>query len=102
MVGIAAMQLRLQGKLDLDAPATTYLPYFHLADERYRQILMRQILSHRSGLPWCSNYQQCDLLDYQSPEYDVWTPEIDTNMPSVWEKSWGWDGLSTANPGTGW
>lgn len=70
MVGIAAMQLKAQGKLDLDAPVTRYLPYFHIADERYKQITIRHILSHRSGLPWCSNNEQCDTLDYKSPEYD--------------------------------
>jgi CubicO group peptidase (beta-lactamase class C family) len=38
MVGIAMMQLKAQGKIDLDAPVTTYLPYFHIADKRYKKI----------------------------------------------------------------
>lgn len=70
MVGIAMMQLKEQGKIDLDAPVTAYLPYFHAADKRYKKITIRQILSHRSGLPYCTDYQQCDTLDYQSPQYD--------------------------------
>ncbi len=32
----AIMQLVEQGKIDLDAPVTNYLPYFELADERFR------------------------------------------------------------------
>jgi CubicO group peptidase (beta-lactamase class C family)/enterochelin esterase-like enzyme len=66
MVGIAIMQLKEQGKLDLDAPVTTYLPYFQLADERYQEITLRQLLSHRSGLPFSTDY----VSDYLSPQYD--------------------------------
>lgn len=47
---IAILQLAEQGKLDLDAPVTTYLPYFQLRDERYKDITVRQILQGRSGL----------------------------------------------------
>ncbi len=47
---IAILQLAEQGKLDLDAPVTTYLPYFRLRDERYKDITVRHILQGRSGL----------------------------------------------------
>jgi CubicO group peptidase (beta-lactamase class C family) len=70
MVGIAMMQLVEQGKIDLDAPVTRYLPYFRLADPRYKAITLRHILSHRSGLPWCADYDRCDFLDYEAPEFD--------------------------------
>jgi CubicO group peptidase (beta-lactamase class C family) len=71
MVGIAIMQLREQGKIDLDAPVTTYLPYFRLADERYPQLTIRFLLSHRSGLPYCVMSDDCDRSpDYQLPQYD--------------------------------
>lgn len=70
MVGIAIMQLQAQGKINLDAPLTDYLPDFELSDTRYKNITIRQILSHRSGLPYCSDYKQCDYLDYQAPEFD--------------------------------
>lgn len=69
-VGIAIMQLQAEGKIDLDAPLVNYLPDFELDDKRYKKITIRQILSHRSGLPYCSDYKQCDYLDYQSPEFD--------------------------------
>jgi CubicO group peptidase (beta-lactamase class C family) len=35
-VATAVMQLVEQGKIDLDAPVTKYLPYFKMDDERYR------------------------------------------------------------------
>ncbi|MFN8459697.1 MAG: serine hydrolase domain-containing protein [Anaerolineae bacterium] len=71
MVGIAIMQLKERGKIDLDAPVTDYLPYFRLADERYKEITLRQLLSHRAGLPYSTGY----TLDYQSPQYDKETLE---------------------------
>ena len=47
---VAAMQLAEAGKLDLDKPVTAYLPGFTMADERYRQITVRMLLNHSSGL----------------------------------------------------
>ncbi len=47
---IAILQLVEQGKIDLDAPVTTYLPYFQLRDERYKDITTRQIMEFRSGI----------------------------------------------------
>ena len=47
----AVMQLVVAGKIDLDAPVTDYLPYFELADERYKDITVRHLLAHRSGMP---------------------------------------------------
>ena len=46
----AIMQLAERGKLSLDAPVTQYLPSFKMADERYRQITVRMLLNHSSGL----------------------------------------------------
>ena len=46
----AAMQLADEGKLELDAPVTEYLPDFRMADSRYKDITIRMLLSHTSGL----------------------------------------------------
>lgn len=46
----AVMRLVDQGKIQLDAPVTTYLPEFKMADERYKQITVRMLLNHSSGL----------------------------------------------------
>ncbi|MEZ5346974.1 MAG: serine hydrolase [Pyrinomonadaceae bacterium] len=47
---IAVMQLAEKGKLDLDAPVTNYLPDFKPSSPFKRQITLRQLMSHRSGL----------------------------------------------------
>lgn len=46
----AAMKLADAGKLDLDESVTTYLPEFTMADARYRDITVRHLLNHASGL----------------------------------------------------
>lgn len=46
----AVMRLVDQGKIQLDAPVTTYVPDFKMADERYKQITVRMLLNHSSGL----------------------------------------------------
>ncbi|WP_456429656.1 serine hydrolase [Rhodocaloribacter sp.] len=46
------LQLVDEGVLELDAPLAGYLPYEDLAaDERYRAITARMVLSHTTGLP---------------------------------------------------
>jgi len=63
-VATSVMQLSEQGKVDLDAPITKYLSYFHLKDPRYRAITVRLMLTHTSGMP--------DVEDYlwDKPEFD--------------------------------
>ncbi len=56
---IAVMQLVEQGKLDLDAPVTRYLPDFSPRNAFGRNVTLRQLMSHRSGLvrePPVGNY----------------------------------------------
>lgn len=67
-VAVAVMQLAEQGKIDLDAPLCQYLPDFRLADERCRQITIRQILSHTSGMPDMDEDEYDELVSH--PEYD--------------------------------
>jgi len=63
-VATAVMQLVEQGKMSLDEKLIFYLPYFELADERYKKITIRQMLNHTSGIP--------DVRDYEwdKPQYD--------------------------------
>ena len=52
MTALAVMQLVEQGKLELDTPVQTYLPWFHLADSgASARISVRHLLYHTSGLP---------------------------------------------------
>ena len=46
----AMMRLADQGKVDLDRPVTDYIPEFTMADERYKDITVRMLLNHSSGL----------------------------------------------------
>lgn len=56
-VATSVMQLWEQGKVDLDAPVTKYLPYFTIDDPRYAKITVRQMLSHSSGMPDVKDYE---------------------------------------------
>lgn len=49
LVAMAILRLAEQGKIDLDEPVTTYLPYFTMADERYKAITVRMLLSHHTA-----------------------------------------------------
>jgi CubicO group peptidase (beta-lactamase class C family) len=71
-VASAIMQLVEQGILYLDVPVIDYIPEFKLDDELYRQITLRQILSHTSGMP-----------DMDEIEYDelIAHPELDEEAP---------------------
>lgn len=48
---LAIMQLVEQGKLDIDAPVKTYIPWFQVDDpEASENITLRHLLNHASGL----------------------------------------------------
>ena len=49
-VTVAVMQLVDQGKVELDAPVTDYLPDFKMADERYKDVTVRMLMNHTSGI----------------------------------------------------
>ncbi len=50
VTALAVLQLVEQGKIDLDKPVTAYLPYFTMADSRYKDITVRMLLNHTSGM----------------------------------------------------
>ncbi len=49
-VTTALQQLCEAGKLDLDRPVVDYIPEFTMKDERYKDITVRMLLNHSSGL----------------------------------------------------
>jgi CubicO group peptidase (beta-lactamase class C family) len=53
----AVMQLYENGKIDINKPLITYLPYFKLKDERYHAITIKQMLNHTSGMPDVDDYE---------------------------------------------
>ena len=67
-VTAAVMQLADQGKVDLDAPVTDYITDFKMADERYKDITVRMLMNHTSGLMG-SQYDGIFLFDEKNEEY---------------------------------
>ena len=64
----AVMQLADQGKVNLDAPVTDYIPDFKMADERYQKITVRMLMNHTSGLMG-SAYGGIFLFDEENEDY---------------------------------
>ena len=56
-VATAVMQLVEQGKIKLEDNITTYLPYFKLKDNWYKNITVKQLLNHTSGIKDVQNYE---------------------------------------------
>lgn len=53
----AIMQLVEQGKVALADPVVKHPPYFKLADDRAREITIRQMLNHTAGMPDVEDYE---------------------------------------------
>lgn len=47
---VAVQKLVEERKIDLDQPVVTYIPEFKMKDERYKDITVRMLLNHSSGL----------------------------------------------------
>jgi CubicO group peptidase (beta-lactamase class C family) len=76
------MQLAERGKVNLDDTVVKHLPYFRLKGPRYKEITVRQMLTHTAGMP--------DVTDYHwdKPEYDDGAPE--RYVRSLDDKSLRW------------
>jgi CubicO group peptidase (beta-lactamase class C family) len=59
----AVMQLAQRRKIDLDAPAAEYLPYFKVYGKHKGVVTARQMLTHTSGLPDVTDYHWGDPHD---------------------------------------
>lgn len=58
----AVMKLVEDGRVELDRPVTDYLPEFRMEDPRYRDITVRMLLNHSSGLMG-SSFSNAFLFD---------------------------------------
>ncbi|MEI9920210.1 MAG: serine hydrolase domain-containing protein [Bacteroidota bacterium] len=63
-VSTAIMQLWQQKKIDLDEKLITYVPYFKQAGPFYKEITIRQMLNHTSGIGDVDDYE------WNKPQYD--------------------------------
>lgn len=61
-VTAATMMLADRGLLDIDAPLTTYIPEFRMADDRYKKITPRMLMNHSSGI-YGSSFSNSFLFD---------------------------------------
>jgi len=68
-VGTAIMQLVEKGKINLDEKLIHYLPYFKQQDENYKNITIRQMLNHTSGIGDVEDYE------WDKPQNDEEAPE---------------------------
>jgi len=89
LVATAVMQWAERGRLDLDAPLVDYLPYLQMDDERVRQITIRQVLSHTSGMPDLEDDEYIELVNH---------PESDDGAAERFVRSLG-DRRLVADPG---
>ena len=85
-VATAIMQLVGTGKMSLEDKLVEHLPYFKMQDQRYKDITIKQILNHSSGIP--------DVEDY---EWDK--PQVDDGAAERYAKSFTKDSLDF-EPGT--
>lgn len=78
---VAVMQLREQGLVDLDAPASHYLRAFKLVPDRedWRPTTVRQLLTHTGGVP-----EQAHPLDIVRKDYGE-TVALGQRVPSLAE-----------------
>ncbi|WP_152393403.1 serine hydrolase domain-containing protein [Paenibacillus guangzhouensis] len=86
-VATAIMQLVEQGKIALDEMIMTYLPYFSLQDERYRDITVRHLLSHTSGMPDEEDYEW-DRPQYDEEALERYVRQV-SNLQLMWEPERG-------------
>ncbi|MFE8700807.1 serine hydrolase domain-containing protein [Cytobacillus sp. FJAT-54145] len=65
-VSLAIMKLQEERHIDIEKPVVDYLPWFSTKDEKLsRQIKIRHLLSHTSGLPGRLNVHDIEQTDSQ-------------------------------------
>lgn len=84
-VGLGIMQLAEKDLINIEDNLIKYLPWFVMKDERYREITIRQLLSHTSGMH--------DVKDYHwdKPENDEYALERYVKSPEVSNGTLKWD-----------
>lgn len=102
MTALALMQLVESGRLDLDAPVSTHLPWFAMPS-RYGPIALRHLLSHTAGLPAgtdftpAARYEGYALRDAEA----AWEPGTRFHYSNTGYKLLGWLLAETAGQGYG-
>lgn len=76
---VAVMQLVDQGKVNLDTPLIQYIPEFKMADERYKDITVRMLINHSSGLLGSTFSNTMLFNDNDSLSYNNLLNELSTS-----------------------
>ena len=69
-VTTAIMQLKDRGLINIDAPITDYIPEFTMADERYKDITVRMLMNHTSGIMGSTLRNEFLFGDNDKSKYD--------------------------------
>ena len=91
MTALALMQLVEAGRLDLNAPLSTHLPWF-APTSRYGPIALKHVMSHTAGLPSgsdftpASRYEAYALRDVEA----AWEPGERFHYSNTGYKMLGW------------
>lgn len=80
---LAIMQLVEDGKIDLDAPVTDYLPDLTLADPDLNGVTIRRLLSHTAGMPDPIDW----LAEYKNPNLPSGDTALDDYVHSLGDQS---------------
>ena len=87
-VATAILQLAEQGRIGLEDRLIDHLPYFRLADERYRQITIRHMLNHTAGMVDVDDYEW-DAPQYDDGAAERFVREMATDS-MLWSPGGGW------------
>ena len=77
-VTVSALQLAEQGLIDIDKPVTDYLPEFRMADKRYKEITVRMLMNHTSGLMGFTFGNSIVFEDVQTEDHDQFLQRLRT------------------------
>ena len=91
MTALAVMQLAQSGRLDLDAPLSSHLPWFAMPS-RYGPIALKHALSHTAGLPAGSDFTPAARYEgYALREAEAaWEPGSRFHYSNTGYKLLGW------------
>jgi len=74
----AVLQLAEQGKVDIDKPVADYLPDFRMADSRYKDITVRMLMNHTSGIMGTTAGDFMLFNDRDEAPHDTMLKELST------------------------
>ena len=77
-VTTAIMQLKDRGLINIDAPITDYIPEFTMADERYKDITVRMLMNHTSGIMGSTLRNEFLFGDNDKSKYDYLLENLKT------------------------